>query len=54
MVEQPDERIVLIDAGGGTVDAVTYQVTSSYPLRLAAEAAKPGSMDVHSIFFYRI
>ncbi|KAF5857425.1 hypothetical protein ETB97_005772 [Aspergillus alliaceus] len=36
------ESFVLLDAGGGTVDAVTYKVTSDIPLRLAREAVAPG------------
>ncbi|KAF7593676.1 hypothetical protein BBP40_011086 [Aspergillus hancockii] len=36
------ESFVLLDAGGGTVDAVTYKVTSGMPLRLAREAVAPG------------
>jgi hypothetical protein len=34
---------VILDAGGGTVDAVTYEVTSSDPLRLSAEVVPPRS-----------
>ncbi|KMU74096.1 HSP70 family protein [Coccidioides immitis RMSCC 3703] len=33
---------VLLDAGGGTVDAVTYKVTSTLPLKLEREAGTPG------------
>ncbi|MCJ1246533.1 hypothetical protein MMC30_003741 [Trapelia coarctata] len=36
------ETFVLIDAGGGTVDAITYTVDRHYPLRLKREAVKPG------------
>jgi hypothetical protein len=43
-----------LDAGGGTVDAVTYKVTKSYPLRLSAEVVPPGSMYIRSIQFMRI
>ncbi|KAH8685484.1 hypothetical protein BGZ60DRAFT_365995 [Tricladium varicosporioides] len=32
-----NETIVVIDAGGGTIDAVTYKITKSRPLRLSAE-----------------
>jgi hypothetical protein len=49
-MSKPGETIVILDAGGGTVDAVTYQVTHSYPLRLSAEIVPPGSMSFfHSI-----
>jgi hypothetical protein len=34
---------VVIDAGGGTVDAVTYQCTKETPLRLNAEIVEPDS-----------
>ncbi|ORY16547.1 Hsp70 family protein-like protein [Clohesyomyces aquaticus] len=40
---QRGETIVILDAGGGTVDAVTYQVTRGYPLRLASEVVQPDS-----------
>jgi hypothetical protein len=33
---------VLIDAGGGTVDAITYTVDKTYPLRLKAEGVEAG------------
>nr|KMM71950.1 Hsp70-like protein [Coccidioides posadasii RMSCC 3488] len=36
------EAFVLLDAGGGTVDAVTYKVTSTLPLKLEREAGTPG------------
>jgi hypothetical protein len=35
---------VLIDAGGGTVDAITYTVDNTYPLRLKAEGVEAGGM----------
>ncbi|PMD30615.1 hypothetical protein L207DRAFT_549324 [Hyaloscypha variabilis F] len=38
-----NETIVILDAGGGTVDAVTYKVTKSYPLRLSDQVVPPGS-----------
>jgi hypothetical protein len=34
---------VILDAGGGTVDAVTYRITNDEPLRMAAEVVKPHS-----------
>ncbi len=33
---------MLIDAGGGTVDAITYTVDKTYPLRLKAEGVEAG------------
>ncbi len=33
---------MLIDAGGGTVDAITYTVDKSYPLRLKSEGVEAG------------
>ena len=48
---QQNEIILVLDAGGGTVDAVTYQITNSYPLRLSAEVVEPGSMYVRSVQF---
>lgn len=41
---QAGDIIVVLDAGGGTVDAVTYSVTNSEPLRLSAEMAASSSM----------
>ncbi|KAL2831482.1 hypothetical protein BDW59DRAFT_169739 [Aspergillus cavernicola] len=35
------ESFVLLDAGGGTVDAITYKVASMLPLRLEREAVPP-------------
>ena len=35
---------MIIDAGGGTVDAVTYEIGSVKPLRLAAEVVPSESM----------
>ncbi|KAJ5054792.1 uncharacterized protein L3040_001056 [Drepanopeziza brunnea f. sp. 'multigermtubi'] len=35
------ETFVVLDCGGGTVDAVSYTATDSYPLRLKAEVGKP-------------
>ena len=43
-----NETIVILDAGGGTVDATTYEVTNSHPLRLNNEAVNPGS----TLFFH--
>jgi hypothetical protein len=33
---------VLVDAGGGTVDTITYTVHETYPLRLKAEGVEAG------------
>jgi hypothetical protein len=35
---------VIIDAGGGTVDATTYTVTNEDPLKLKREAVEPGGI----------
>ncbi|KAF9887626.1 hypothetical protein FE257_009719 [Aspergillus nanangensis] len=35
------ESFVLLDAGGGTVDAITYKVASNTPVRLEREAVAP-------------
>ncbi|OKL64182.1 hypothetical protein UA08_00533 [Talaromyces atroroseus] len=37
----PGDCFVLLDAGGGTVDAITYKVKSKYPLRLEREEFEP-------------
>ncbi|KAF2175978.1 hypothetical protein K469DRAFT_608704 [Zopfia rhizophila CBS 207.26] len=37
------EVIVILDAGGGTIDAVTYEITNEEPLRMHAEIAQPDS-----------
>lgn len=34
---------MILDAGGGTVDAVTYEVANSKPLRMSAEVIPPKS-----------
>ena len=38
---QAGETFVVLDCGGGTVDAVAYTVTNSYPLRLKREVGQP-------------
>ncbi|KAF7957362.1 hypothetical protein EAE96_002947 [Botrytis aclada] len=40
----PEETFILLDAGGGTVDATTYTVSAAFPLKLKREevAAKGG------------
>lgn len=40
---QCDETVVIIDAGGGTIDAVTYKCTNDEPLRLSEEVVAPDS-----------
>ncbi|KAL5355362.1 hypothetical protein BJX96DRAFT_48015 [Aspergillus floccosus] len=35
------ESFVLLDAGGGTVDTITYKVASNWPLKLEREAVAP-------------
>ncbi|PVI00853.1 hypothetical protein DM02DRAFT_671732 [Periconia macrospinosa] len=37
------ENIVVVDAGGGTVDAVTYECSNGDPLRLTSEVVAPNS-----------
>lgn len=39
---QAGQTFVLLDAGGGTVDANTYTVSQTQPLRLSDEVVKPG------------
>src|ERR1700744_3555128 len=39
---QINETFVLIDAGGGTVDAITYTVDGTLPLRLKRETVPSG------------
>ncbi|EMR66716.1 putative hsp70 family protein [Eutypa lata UCREL1] len=39
---KPDDTFVLLDAGGGTVDANTYTVNQTMPLRLSSEVVLPG------------
>ena len=31
---QPDEQVLIIDAGGGTIDISTYKVLSDEPLQV--------------------
>lgn len=40
---QRGEIIVVLDAGGGTIDAATYQIANSYPLRLSEEVVQSDS-----------
>lgn len=37
----PGEAFLILDAGGGTVDATTYMVDKQYPLRLSKELVDP-------------
>jgi hypothetical protein len=37
------EIIVILDAGGGTIDAVTYEVTGDDPPRMSAEVVEANS-----------
>ncbi|KAI1758498.1 hypothetical protein GGR53DRAFT_516970 [Hypoxylon sp. FL1150] len=39
---QAGQTFVLLDAGGGTVDANTYTVSQTQPLRLSEEVVQPG------------
>jgi hypothetical protein len=38
---QPGEVSLILDAGGGTVDATVYKVKQRYPLRLSKELVPP-------------
>jgi hypothetical protein len=40
-LDKVGDTFVLLDAGGGTVDAITYKVDESTPLRLEQEAVPP-------------
>jgi hypothetical protein len=42
---------VLIDAGGGTVDAITYTVDKAYPLRLKAEGVEAGGKFITHLIY---
>jgi hypothetical protein len=42
--DQPGDRILVLDAGGGTIDVVTYEVANSFPLRFTSELVRPNSM----------
>jgi hypothetical protein len=35
---------MILDAGGGTVDATIYKVDQQYPLRLSKELVQPDGM----------
>jgi len=48
---QANEAFLILDAGGGTVDATTYMVNSEYPLRLSKELVEPAGM--MTITFYK-
>ncbi|KAK8073199.1 hypothetical protein PG994_004098 [Apiospora phragmitis] len=39
---QPGDTFVLLDAGGGTVDANTYTISNTTPLRLTHKVVEPG------------
>ncbi|KAF4339125.1 hypothetical protein FBEOM_6945 [Fusarium beomiforme] len=41
------QSFVMVDAGGGTVDANTYRVTSEEPVRLQHEVVPPGGKTTH-------
>jgi hypothetical protein len=46
-IMQTNETVVVLDAGGGTVDAVTYKCVNSNPLRLGEEVVAPCSKSVY-------
>ncbi|CAN9331808.1 unnamed protein product [Alternaria alternata] len=45
-IPQSNETAVILDAGGGTVDAVTYRCVNSDPVRLAEEVIAPDSESI--------
>jgi hypothetical protein len=46
---QPGEVFLILDAGGGTVDATVYKVKQRNPLRLSKELVPPdGIVNFHS------
>ncbi|QKX56906.1 uncharacterized protein TRUGW13939_04014 [Talaromyces rugulosus] len=38
---QPGDTFMILDAGGGTVDAITYKLKDTEPLRMEREAVRP-------------
>ncbi|KAL6916145.1 hypothetical protein FSST1_007640 [Fusarium sambucinum] len=53
---QPGETILIVDKGGGTVDAQTYELTKTYPLRLKRQPIRHsgdscGSNALNEAFF---
>jgi hypothetical protein len=42
---QNNDTFVLLDAGGGTVDAITYKIDRIEPLRLKQEPVKEEGKD---------
>jgi hypothetical protein len=38
----------MLDAGGGTVDAITYTIDKDFPLRLKTEEVEPGGKSRNS------
>ncbi|OCL11764.1 hypothetical protein AOQ84DRAFT_361216 [Glonium stellatum] len=47
---ETDDTFILLDAGGGTVDAITYTVDKDIPLRLRTEEVVPGGAMCGSSF----
>ncbi|OBT41085.1 hypothetical protein VE00_09322 [Pseudogymnoascus sp. WSF 3629] len=41
-LEKPGDKFLLLDCGGGTIDATAYQAEQEYPLRLSKELVDPG------------
>jgi len=48
-MSQRNETVVILDAGGGTIDAVTYRCVNGDPVRLAEEVIAPASESVHRL-----
>jgi hypothetical protein len=46
-ITQSNETVVILDAGGGTIDAVTYRCVNGDPVRLAEEVIAPASESLH-------
>ena len=49
-VSQRNETVVILDAGGGTIDAVTYRCVNGDPVRLAEEVIAPASESVRRLW----
>jgi hypothetical protein len=50
---QEGEIVIILDAGGGTVDAITYKVDQKYPLRLKCLEEVPSGSKSTYLYFPR-
>ena len=50
---QEGEIATILDAGGGTVDAITYKVDQKYPLRLKCLEEVPSGSKSTYLYFLR-